>query len=286
MISRRDATLRLVTATAAFARPAICFAQGDEGKFDNEFKIALEQSEEMLATRANRDGLAEEFDLYETRAIGPRLNLSSRKISQKAMELIRLFEVSNKDRYTSKYERPIRPGGASGVTIGIGYDLGYVTEEWLREDWAALPGGKALLSEEDLTRLVVACKVKGSDADAICASLQMVRIDWDKADSQFQQITLARFIAQTLKSLPNSSELSDDSLGALVSLVYNRGPSFQKIGPRYEQMRNIHLHMVKKDYPPIPAELVQMAQLWANTDVPGLVTRRKLEAALFKQGLN
>ena len=45
-------------------------------------------------------------------------------ISQAAIDLIVREEVSGKEVYERNYRRPEWPGGSSGVTIGIGYDVG------------------------------------------------------------------------------------------------------------------------------------------------------------------
>jgi GH24 family phage-related lysozyme (muramidase) len=99
--------------------------------------------------------------------------------------------------------------------------------------------------------------------------------------------SLPRYVAETISVLPNADKLSDDSLGSLVSLVYNRGPSFKLLGDRYTEMRAIRLHMVNEEYDLIPAEIRRMAHLYTdNPDTAGLVTRRNLEAALFEKGLS
>ena len=68
------------------------------------------------------------------------------QIGQEAIDLIIKFEVGGGQRYFEKYlARPSWPGGASGVTIGIGYDLGY--DKKFEEDW------KPKLAEDDYNRL-------------------------------------------------------------------------------------------------------------------------------------
>ncbi|MER3498445.1 MAG: hypothetical protein C4308_07320 [Chitinophagaceae bacterium] len=46
-------------------------------------------------------------------------------ISQKSIDQLIAFVISSKELYEKKYQQPTWPGGASGVTIGIGYDCGY-----------------------------------------------------------------------------------------------------------------------------------------------------------------
>jgi hypothetical protein len=46
-------------------------------------------------------------------------------ISQETLDVIVAEEVSSKVTYQAHYQHPQWPGGASRVTIGIGYDCGY-----------------------------------------------------------------------------------------------------------------------------------------------------------------
>jgi GH24 family phage-related lysozyme (muramidase) len=81
-------------------------------------------------------------------------------------------------------------------------------------------------------------------------------------------------------ALPNCDKLSPDSLGAIVSLAYNRGASF---GPGRPEMHNIYNHMVAQQFDKIPAEFVSMTRLWPKGG--DLYRRRLHEAELFKAGL-
>ncbi|WP_041358191.1 hypothetical protein [Nitrobacter hamburgensis] len=56
-------------------------------------------------------------------------------VSQAAFDLIVELEVSGEGAYNKRYRRPTRPGGASGITIGIGYDCGYSAAAQIRSDW-------------------------------------------------------------------------------------------------------------------------------------------------------
>src|SRR5438067_11642326 len=71
-----------------------------------------------MIPRSARDKL--EPDGYTSRMLGP--------ISDKARDLIFKFE---------DLDQPGEwPGGESGVTIGIGYDLGFATSEQFKADWS------------------------------------------------------------------------------------------------------------------------------------------------------
>jgi GH24 family phage-related lysozyme (muramidase) len=250
-------------------------AQSDA--FDTLLRQAINDPSLLEATRTSREGFGEQ---YESRAIAPRTPLSSRAISEAAITLITTFEVTDRARYEAKFQQPIWPAGESGVTIGIGYDLGYVTADWLNEDW------EARLADGELATLRKVCGLTGEEARDALAQVRDVAVSWDIADQQFRTRLLPRYVALTLARLPNTDKLSDDSLGALVSLVYNRGASFRKDGPRYREMRMIRQHMVNEAYDAIPAELRAMARLWTGVpNMRGLVLRRELEAALFERGL-
>jgi hypothetical protein len=251
----------------------------DLGEFSVLFAHAKKNPESLLNTRTEREGARAEFDFFAAKAIAPRYKPVKRKISEDAIAMIVAFEVSNKVLYERRYQKPVWPHGKSGVTIGIGYDVGYAKESWLREDWGTI------LSKEELDSLAKACTITGRAASALIPALSGIQISWDNAEDQFINTTLSRFIAETMGVLPNASKLSDDSLGALVSLDYNRGPSFKAVGDRYVEMRNIRRHLVNEEFYKIPNEIRCMGRLWAHTDVAGLVTRRNLEAALFERGL-
>jgi hypothetical protein len=206
-------------------------------------------------------------------------------ISSKATDLIVFFEVSGKATYNARYERPTRPAGESGVTIGIGYDIGYSTPSSLKADWSDF------IEASDLATLTKLCGVTGARAGGRLATVQDVKIPWDTAMRQFVGSEQAKYVGLTERSLPNFAKLSNNSRGALVSLVYNRGPSFnvtEKADPtgRYLEMRKIHSLMERDDFGAIPAEIKSMSRIWvSDPNLKGLVIRRSLEAALFQSGL-
>ena len=266
--------------------PRSAFSQTPVG--DESFEVALASAlgkPALLASgRNNREGLASEYDEHVTKAIAPRDAPSDRLLSEDVMRMIVSFEVTSPQLYKAHYDRPIWPHGKSGVTVGVGYDVGYVTPEWLREDWTKI------LSPEDIARLASACRVTGPHAAKLIPSLRSIRIGWDDAYRQFSTTCLPRYTAEVLRVLPNANLLSQDCLGALVSLVYNRGASFKLIGDRYSEMNDIRLYMVRKEFDRIPERISHMSRLWQGhsdpaKNLPGLVARRNLEALLFKRGL-
>jgi GH24 family phage-related lysozyme (muramidase) len=206
---------------------------------------------------------------------------SSRMISSGATELIIASEVSSRDAYQARYDRPVWPEGESGVTIGIGYDIGESTRVFFKEDWGEYldSGTSELLSK--------ACGVSGKGAAALIPNFEAVRIPWDVAMSQFQRETLPRYVGETEKALENTSALSPDSFGALVSLVYNRGTTFHNPDPQFSEMQELSNNMASKRFPEIPANIRSMERIWKNKPkFKGIVIRREAEAALFEVGLD
>jgi GH24 family phage-related lysozyme (muramidase) len=273
-ISRRR-VLELIGAGAAFAAgPGQAQPSTD---FDALLAQAASDTALLAGARADREG---RVAAQATRAITPHVTPSNRKISEDAIKLIILFEVSSAATYSRLYRRPTWPAGQSGVTIGVGYDLGYATREWLREDW----GGH--LPTTTIATLSQVCGITGPAAQSALAKVAHVDIGWPTAEAQFRSQTLPRYVGQTVKVLPNAASLSDDSLGAMVSLVYNRGASFHKDGPRYREMRDIFLNMEGKVFTKVPDDLTRMERLWKGKPASrGLITRRQLEAVLFTRGL-
>jgi hypothetical protein len=68
-------------------------------------------------------------------------------------------------------DQPSRwPGGASGITIGVGYDLGYYSESEFRRDWAGI------LTEDEMNRLSAAIGKTGSSARAMASRFTDIKV--------------------------------------------------------------------------------------------------------------
>jgi hypothetical protein len=200
------------------------------------------------------------------------------KSSQAAINLIVMEEVSSKGLYEAKYTHPEWPGGASGVTIGIGYDCGYSTPTIIQADW----GDKLPLTMVGALEAVAG--IHGSAAASHAHELRgVVTVPWAAAMAVFIGRDIPKWEGIVAHALPNTERLASDSFGALVSLAYNRGASFSTAGDRYREMRAIRDHMAKEQFAEIPAEFRSMRRLWPN--VVGLRNRRDHEAALFEKGL-
>jgi len=200
-------------------------------------------------------------------------------ISQEAFDLIVGFEVSSRAAYEKNYHRPERPGGQSGITVGIGYDCGYSTAAVIRQDWAGkIPDGM----------VAALCSVAGLKGDAAQRQLARVRplvdVPWAAALDVFSNVSIPKYLRST-NVLPHFDELPPSCKGVLLSLVYNRGASFSLAGDRYREMRNIKALMEARKFSRIPAELRSMRRLWTTPSVRGVAIRREIEARMFEKAL-
>lgn len=198
--------------------------------------------------------------------------------SQRAVLLIVTEEDGDQNYYLKTEEHFSWPGGSSGPTVGVGYDCGYETAASIREDWTGF------IDTARITILTTAAGIKGGSAKSFVAEHgKSVTLTWDESLAQFSGRELPKWEAIVGSHLPNTDKLTSDCFGALTSLAYNRGPSFDLPGSRYVEMRNIKAHMAAERFDLIPAEFLAMRRLWPKGG--DLWNRRGHEALLFRDGL-
>lgn len=213
-------------------------------------------------------------------------------ISNKAIEAIIAAEISSEAYYNKFLAAPSWPTGQSGVTVGIGYDLGYNTKSQIRADWQGLVNANILaymLSVAGLTGLTAKSKVT--------ANVKGFKIPLDIAKKVFIEKTLPRYISDTLRAYPDANQLTPNAFGALVMLVFNRGSSFGTMGkPSWnsrKEMRELAPLITAKNYPAIAAKIREMKRLWdglddatgkrneSETRITALLLRRDVESNLI-----
>ncbi|MEC9345564.1 MAG: hypothetical protein VYB54_05010 [Pseudomonadota bacterium] len=193
-------------------------------------------------------------------------------LSTDSVNFIVAEEVGSRARYDREATRPHWPGGASGLTIGIGCDLRFRAGSF-DDDWGPLldPGVMAALRPH---------LGRPGSADAV-RDTRHVRIHWRHAWTEFTCHSLPATISATRKAFPAFDRLPDACRAALVSLVHNRGAGLGP-GDRRREMRAIRAALDRDDLHAVPGLLLSMQRLWP--DVPGLRTRRAREAALWRRG--
>lgn len=193
-------------------------------------------------------------------------------LSRSGIGRIVSHEIGSPAYYEARLQHPIWPGGDSGVTIGIGYDLGYTTAESFQADWSAY------LSPVNLDKLATACGKKKTRAKRAIRLLKKISIPYAAALAVFTHTSLPVYAARTCKAFPGVEQLHPDAQAALLSLVYNRGGS--RRGDSRREMQAIHELVPGRDYAAIASELKKMKRLWEGKGLDGLLKRRDEEAAM------
>jgi len=191
----------------------------------------------------------------------------------RAVDLIIAFEIGSQAAYTATYERPIWPGAASGVTVGIGYDLGYQSAQVIALDWFAHPR---------VDRLQTAAGITGTSARTHARSLTDITVRWDLAREVFDQTMLLKYWRTTRRVFGHQhfDMLPANAQGALTSLVFNRGGSMT--GDKRVEMRAIRdTCLPAQDVACIARFIRAMKRIWIGTTIQrGMDRRRDAEADL------
>jgi len=196
-------------------------------------------------------------------------------IATTAVNFIAQQEVTSRAHYDAVVARPDYPGGPSGITIGVGYDL--AMEKSFQADWGDL------LPAATLDALRPCLGKQGTPEMA--ASLAAFSIPWDDAWLVFVRRSLPVYVTDTRTAFPGFDDLTPLCRGVLVSLVYNRGTAMTDNSPddRRLEMRQIRDAVEAHNPAAVPDLLRAMKRLWP--DVRGLRDRRDAEAKLFEEGL-
>jgi GH24 family phage-related lysozyme (muramidase) len=200
--------------------------------------------------------------------------------SPEALGLILEYEVGGGKSYYEKFlAKPTWPGGASGMTLGIGVDCGYYTPAELEKIFNFLPkkqleivkgaSGKRGQAGKDYTN-----QYKNSG----------IVITWDQAINIFNNLIWPKFAKLAEKAFPQLDKLCDNAYGAIVSLVFNRGSSL--VGDSRREMREVKDLILQKDYRSIAIEFQKMKRVWKGKGLDGLLARRDAEAALVLSCVN
>jgi GH24 family phage-related lysozyme (muramidase) len=205
-------------------------------------------------------------------------------LSKKSLDLILEFEVGGGENYYNKFlKNPTWPGEQSGVTIGVGYDLGYVNKTEFSEDWKDLP-------KEIFDRLYKVVGIKGIAAKNLVRGLKDITIPWDISLNVFNNKTVAKFWNLTKETFPNFDNLPEDAKGGLVSLVFNRGNGLE--GDRRREMKLIRdgMQLVstfdQKALTFIANQIRNMKRIWIGGSIEkGMSRRRDAEAKIIEESL-
>lgn len=194
-------------------------------------------------------------------------------VSKKGIDLLISAEISSEAYYNKFLQHPCWPGGASGVTCAVGYDLGQEPKQTIINDW------HELISMNDLKLLLSCSGLKGIAAQQALSStgVKKVTIPFSAAQSVFYKKDLPKYAKETMHLYPGLEKLEPDAIAALISMVYNRGAATTGKG-REEMASIVHLVAVQ-DYHGIAAMIRHSERLWqGKKGMEGIVLRREKEA--------
>lgn len=182
---------------------------------------------------------------------------------------------------------PHFPGYASGITIGVGYDLRFNPKEDFIDAWGDyLPINYINELEKDIGK-------KGTKDRARELKEMGISIPFKYAWPVFVNNILPEYYNRTESIYPLLKDLPDLCRSVLVSLVFNRGTKLS--GSTRREMKNIRdiLSLVdienitknesKNILLSVEDEILSMKRLWAPQS--GLIKRRQSEANLWREGL-
>ena len=209
------------------------------------------------------------------------------ELSADGAAYIALEETGGLRYYQQVTRWPHFPGVASGVTIGVGYDLRFNSKENFYALW------QPYLAEDVLETLAQDIGKKGSLKRTKALKRLGIEVPFKAAWPVFVQKTLPRYYADTEAIYPSLKTLPPLCQTVLVSIVFNRGSSLS--GPRRTEMRairdilaqaaSLELNKPKRKMllADVEDEIVSMKRLWGLNS--GLAKRRQAEANLWRQGL-
>lgn len=217
-----------------------------------------------------RTPLSEEVELTGTSVTGRE---DSMLMSERALKLIVDFEGLN--------QPGAWPGGASGITLGYGYDLGHVTVAQFRIDWSGS------FADEAARRLARCVGHTGRAARDLAPSVADIRCGAVDARRVLVSVSLPAYLVRTRKAFPGFDVLPLDVQGALVSLVYNRGTRMRDSPDTDDrrEMRAIRDLVAQGFVAGIAEQLRSMKRLWVGKRLDGLIRRREAEAQLVESAI-
>lgn len=208
-------------------------------------------------------------------------------LATNGVALIAKEETGGLGYYDAVTRWPHYPGLSSGVTIGVGYDLRFNSEQDFHRCWGPhLPAETMEALAQDIGKAGTKRRVDELKRAG-------VEVPFRAAWPVFLEETLPRFYRMTESIYPSLPRLPDLCRSVLVSIVYNRGNSLS--GSSRREMRvirdllaladDIRLHKLKRKVilADVEEQIISMQRLWGPAT--GLHRRRQAEANLWREGI-
>ena len=202
-------------------------------------------------------------------------------LAKEVLELMHRFEGVPERPYVP-VDKKGRPLVASGITIGMGEDLGHRSADAFKAEW-----DDSGLKPEYVLELATVCGLKGDAALRALPQVKYIRIPSTVAMNMFLTVSWPKWAAKTVAAFPGLDIIARTHpvpAGALVSCLYNRGdsvPAYDENDPRTwrrEELDHIRDLVAEGSLDKIAARLVISAR--HHLGIKGLVKRRLAEAAL------
>lgn len=183
------------------------------------------------------------------------------------------------------------PGGGSGITLGFGCDIG--------ADPISLEYWRGVLPDDQMITLAQAKGITGQSAKQIQTRFQGITVTRPQALRVFLCQTVPVEIRKALRAFPGLEFMPPEVIGAMVSLVYNRGTDTDPNNPRrhemliisqilaeFGSMSPVQQASVRFEYiSKIALQFRKMKRLWVGQGLDGLLARRDAEADLCLSSL-
>lgn len=238
--------------------------------------VATETAQVAVLPPANTLALAATDAVDSVLPPPPPIPAVSSSAQLAAVALVTRWEIGSAAQYQRKYSHPICPGGASGPTIGIGYDLGTQTRREIRASWGWHPA---------IAELVTASGQTGSArCRAWAAAHHAITVRYEDAEHVFLSHDWPAYTAAAGRAYHDGWDgLSGYHQGGLTSVGYNRGFGFS--GDRRRELRAIRDTCVPAyDAQCSAAQNRASCRIWEGTRIyTGICNRRKDESRLMQK---
>lgn len=167
---------------------------------------------------------------------------------------------------------PYWPGGASGVTLDPGFDVGHAKVSLLESAFADV------LSAAEMATVKEACGIKGDDARKYLVAnsdLSKIRISRKEADAVFP-VVATPYWEDICKRYPTLPEAPGSVQTALLSIAFNRGARNHRLSVLDGALRT-------RDWYVVGTIIGEMQQ---DHSLEGIRKRRRMEADLIREGVS
>lgn len=191
--------------------------------------------------------------------------------TQCTRDLLVRWEVTSQQAYARRYQWPIWPGGASGITWGIGYDGGHQPGPVILREWQQHP---------ERQRLATTSGIIGEQARAALPAYRDIVVPWAMAVDVLEAASIPRYRAAARRAYGRHFDTAPPGVQcALTSETYNRGESMA--GSRRAERRVIRDECLPRgDAECVARQLEASCRVWAGDERlgGGLCARRRDEA--------